>query len=140
MPKKIPLLLLAALLGTALPAHAQPSCRDVNPPPTDSDGYDSHRLCRYPQTTLNAAYRAWRAEMQGSMRVSREAVDTHWLLPNLPARSRTIPVGAAGLVDISYRIAPNRAEVVMTYEGGVSTYRFRPRRGYVELHQITSPD
>lgn len=110
------------------------------------EGYQSHRTCRYPQSTLQAAYQAWYTDELNQSIKNKDLQgyeDTKLLLPKLPEHSQTVPNNNrknSGLVEIAYHISHKQAEIVMTYEGGVTTYRFRQQRGYVELHETVSPD
>lgn len=141
MNAKFSPLLLAALFGISLPAaYAKPVCGKVT---YATDSYDNYQTCRYPQTTLQAAYQAWRTDWLKRSAKNKDKYGYEYakaLLPKLPARSRTVDVKKEGLVAITYTISRREAEIEMGYEGGVDYYRFRLRRGYVELRKTMSPD
>lgn len=131
-------LLAILLMSCALPAYAQEvQCSEFGPVHTGS--YDNHRTCRYPQATLQSAYQTWRTDW---LKQQPEAAEAKMLLPTLPVRNRTVQNSdrQSGLMDIEYTVLPNSITIVMNYEGGVSTYQFRPKRGYIELHETASPD
>lgn len=131
-------LLAILLMICTLPAYAKDvQCGEFKP--SNTDGYDNHRTCRYSQATLQSAYQTWRTDW---LKKQPEAAEAKTLLSALPTRNRTVQSSdkQSGLMDIEYTVLPNKIKIVMNYEGGVSTYQFRQKRGYVELHEIASPD
>ena len=136
MHTKILLPLAALLLGAALPAQDEPTCSEYDPPEYRSRwNVHSHHICRYPHTTLNAAYVDWRNWMV-------QVDGPKALLPKLPARSRTVkPTDIEyeyGLREIVYTLAPDQVTVLISEKDGESVYRFRLRDGYVEMHGTNS--
>ena len=126
------------LMICTLPAYAQNvKCSEWAQP--NAESYDNHRICRYYQATLQSAYQTWRTDWLNKQPKASEA---KMLLHTLPVRNRTVKNSdtQSGLIDIEYKVLPNKIKIIMNYEGGVSTYQFSQKRGYVELHEIDSPD
>lgn len=131
-------LLTILLMIFALPVYAKDiKCNEFKPMNTES--YDNHRTCHYPQATLQSSYQTWRYDW---LKKQPKTAEAKTLLHKLPTHKQTVKSSdkQSGLVNIEYTVTPNNIKIVMNYEGGVSIYQFRQKRGYVELYEIASPD
>ncbi|WP_136667873.1 hypothetical protein [Flavobacterium sp. H122] len=92
----------------------------------------SKEICTIKNTTLKNAYI--------SIIKNKEVDKSEKLKKELPLKSETIKINSDGLISIEYKVAKNRVDITMSFDGGETTILLHQKGNDVQKTIIYSAD